>query len=157
MRFEKITDTKIKIIFTSEDMNINHISKRSILSENYISQKLLQALLVKAEQHLDFKVEDANLLVEAVSYKDGFIFTITKMDCSDINLENPLIIYRFDCFDNFLNFCTYIKNMNWSVFEQFSLLVYNNSYYLLCSYNLSKELDSVLCEFSQKVNYSLRF
>lgn len=156
MRFEKITDTKIKIFFSFDDINKNHISKKILFSNNPFSQNFIQSVLKIAEQNLNFKIEDENILVEILNYNDGCVFTITKI-APDFtkNIENT-IFYKFNNFENFIAFCTYIKNMNWSVFESFSLFLLNNTYYLHASGDVSDNLDSVLCEFSTKKDYSSR-
>ena len=66
------------------------------------------------------------------------------------------IFYKFNKFEDFLAFCTYIKNMNWSVFESFSLFLLNSTYYLHSFNNISNNLDSILCEFSTKKDFSSR-
>lgn len=157
MKFEKLTDNKIKISLTSEDMDMNNISKNILISDNFISHPLLQSFLEKAEQELNFKVNDENLLVEILSVNDGFIFTITKVDSNFFIYDNSCFLYKFESFNDFLAFCTYIKNMNWSVFEDFCLFVYNNVYFLISGNSISPDFNLVLCEFSKKVNCSYVF
>ena len=80
MKFEKITDSKIKIIFSLEDMNSNNISAKSFLSNSSVSQKILQNILKEAEKQVGFQTDDSKLLVEAImSTGGGLIFTITKL------------------------------------------------------------------------------
>ena len=69
MRFEKITDTKIKIFFSFDDMSKNHISKKILFSNNPFSQNFIQYVLKTAEQNLNFKVDDENILVN-IKYHD---------------------------------------------------------------------------------------
>ena len=157
MRFEKITDTKIKIFFSYDDMNKNHISKKVLFSNNPFSQNFIQYVLKTAEQNLNFKVDDENILVEILNYNDGCVFTITKIDSDFIENVGNNIFYKFNSFEDFLAFCTYIKNMNWSVFESFSLFLLNNTYYLHSFNNISNDLDTILCEFSNKKDFSSRF
>ena len=156
MKFEKITDTKIKIFFSFDDMNKNHISKKILFSNNPFSQNFIQSILKTAEQNLDFKIEDENILVEILNYNDGYIFTITKVDTDFIENIGNNVFYKFNSFDDFLDFCTYIKNMNWSVFESFSLFLLDNTYYLHSFNNTSNNLDSIICEFSSKKEFSSR-
>lgn len=156
MRFEKITDTKIKIFFSFDDMNKNHISKKILFSNNPFSQNFIQSVLKSAEQNLNFKIDDENVLVEILNYNDGCVFTITKVDSDFIENIGNNIFYKFNSFDDFLAFCTYIKNMNWSVFESFSLFLLNNTYYLHSFNNISNNLDNILCEFSTKKDFSSR-
>lgn len=156
MRFEKITDNKIKIFFSFDDMTKNHISKNILFSNNAFSQNFIQSVLKSAEQNLNFKIEDENILVEILNYNDGCVFTITKVDYNFIENIGNNIFYKFNKFEDFLEFCTYIKNMNWSVFESFSLFLLNNTYYLHSINNISNNLDSILCEFSTKKDFSSR-
>ena len=48
MKFEKITDTKIKIILSLNDMESNNISIDNIISNSESSQKLLQNIFMNA-------------------------------------------------------------------------------------------------------------
>ena len=147
MRFEKITDNKIKIFFSFDDMNKNHISRKILFSNNAFSQNFIQSVLKSAEENLNFKIENENILIEILNYNDGCVFTV--------NIGNN-IFYKFNKFEDFLDFCTYIKNMNWSVFESFSLFLLNSTYYLHSFNNISNNLDSILCEFSTKKDFSSR-
>ena len=134
MKFKKLTDSKIKIIFTAKDLILNNISTKDFFVDSLISQKLIEYLLLKAEIELDFKTEDCKLLVEAVKYSSGGLaFTITKLE--DYNNTSTLrLLYKFTDFEDFLHLCTYLKNMNITNIEnyskQFSLYIYNDIYYL---------------------------
>ena len=89
MKFEKLTDTKIRIILSIKDIESNNLSIDDVLSNSKDSQNLLDTLITKAEQELDFKTEDSQLLVEAISsYRDEYIFTITKL------LEDKSIVIK---------------------------------------------------------------
>ena len=63
MKFEKITDTKIKIILSLKDMELNNVSIDNILSNSDSSQKLLQNIISMAEEKIGFKPEDSKLLI----------------------------------------------------------------------------------------------
>ena len=176
MRFEKITDNKIKIFFSFDDMNKNHISRKILFSNNAFSQNFIQSVLKSAEQNLNFKIENenifkfspynalngeqnevsVNIINEILNYNDGCVFTVTKVDSNFIENIGNNIFYKFNKFEDFLAFCTYIKNMNWSVFESFSLFLLNSTYYLHSFNNISNNLDSILCEFSTKKDFSSR-
>ena len=156
MRFEKITDNKIKIFFSFDDMNKNHISRKILFSNNAFSQNFIQSVLKSAEQNLNFKIENENILIEILNHNDGCVFTVTKGDSNFIENIGNNIFYKFNKFEDFLAFCTYIKNMNWSVFESFSLFLLNSTYYLHSFNNISNNLDSILCEFSTKKDFSSR-
>ena len=73
MRFEKITDNKIKIFFSFDDMNKNHISRKILFSNNAFSQNFIQSVLKSAEQNLNFKIENENILIEILNYNVVFL------------------------------------------------------------------------------------
>lgn len=156
MKFEKITENKIKIFFSTDDFNSKNISPKVLFSNNYIIQNLLNTFLEKAKDELNFKVNDEQLLLEAISCTDGFVFTITKILPYLFEYNSMTNIYKFENFENFVCFCTYIKNMKISFNTNFSLYFYNNNYYL-CYLNDSK-LNIILKEFATQVkNISRNF
>lgn len=137
MKFEKLTDKKIKIIVSLKDMELNNVSAKNIFSNTDASQKLLQTILNMAEKEIGFKAGNSKLLVEAIMSSDEeCTFTITKLSEKKIKLKNisNSFIFKFNSFDNFIDLCTFIKNMsnlNLKEFSKnFSLILYNNTYYL---------------------------
>ena len=137
MKFEKLNDTKIKIILSLQDMELNNLSIDNVLSNSADSQKLLDTIISKAETELDFKPEDSQLLVEAVVPSDEeCIFTITKLldDKICFPQHGNSFIFKFDCFDDFINLCTFLNNFSYlclkEISKDFSLIFYNNTYYL---------------------------
>ena len=137
MKFEKITDSKIKIIVSMKDMELNNISTENIFSNSTSSQKLLQSILNRAKKEIGFETGDSRLLVEAImSSGVEYIFTITKLDDNQLYLEkiNNLFIFKFIYFDDFLALCTFLKNFSFlclkDISKNFSLIYYNNTYYL---------------------------
>ena len=155
MKFEKITDEKIKIIFNIEDMKSHNISSQTILDSSTFSQELLQTMLTKAEEEVGFFPNDSKLLVEAtIAPNQECIFTITKLSTPDLQVENDIdsFIYKFENFDNFISLCTFLNNLydlNLRKFsEYFSLILYNNTYYL---YNTNTENYSTLLDYMQEI------
>ena len=155
MKFEKITDEKIKIIFNIEDMKSHNISSQTILDSSTFSQELLQTMLTKAEEEVGFFPNDSKLLVEAtIAPNQECIFTITKLSTPDLQVENDIdsFIYKFENFDNFISLCTFLNNLydlNLRKFsEYFSLILYNNTYYL---YNTITENYSTLLDYMQEI------
>ena len=137
MKFEKITDSKIKIIVSMQDMGLNNISTENIFSNSTSSQKLLQSILKRAKKEIGFETGDTRLLVEAImSSGVEYIFTITKLDDNQLYLEknNNLFIFKFIYFEDFLALCTFLKNFSFlclkDISKNFSLIYYNNTYYL---------------------------
>ncbi len=160
MKFEKLTNNKIRITLTLKDMLINKVSTQSFLGNQTIPQKFLNSLLVEAEKRLGFKTEDSKLLVEAITSNDGgFIFTITKLSFYDNSTSNNSYkLYKFKSFDDFLSFCTYIKNLKLKVLpKDFSLILYNKIYYLKFSNDVTNSFEyilNILAEFSEPVVFS---
>ena len=137
MKFEKITDSKIKIIVSMQDMGLNNISTENIFSNSTSSQKLLQSILNRAKKEIGFETGDSRLLVEAImSSGVEYIFTITKLDDNQLYLEknNNLFIFKCIYFEDFLALCTFLKNFSFlclkDISKNFSLIYYNNTYYL---------------------------
>lgn len=161
MRFEKLTNSKIRIIFSSEDMISNNVSVQNFLTDKSISQRILQSILLEAEKEIGFKTDNSKLLVEALSSDGGFIFTITKLSSyDDLSLVNNSIkIFKFENFDNFLDLCTYLQNMNITYSKDFSLILYNNSFYLYIfnsDLSISSSFFNILIEFSDSIKYSAK-
>ena len=137
MKFEKLNDTKIKIILSSQDMESNNLSIENVLSNSADSQRFLDSIIREAESALGFKPDDSQLLVEAVApSNEECIFTITKLldDKKCYSQHSNSFIFKFDCFDDFINLCTFLNNFSYlclkEISKDFSLIYYNNTYYL---------------------------
>ena len=137
MKFEKLTDTKIRIILSLKDMESNNLSVESVLSNSDETQKLIESIINQAEKKLGFRAGDSQLLVEAIAPSSKeCIFTITKLleenVCTRKYFES--FIFKFEKFDDFINLCTFLKNLSYlnlkSFSKNFSLIFYNNTYYL---------------------------
>lgn len=137
MKFEKLTETKIRIILSLKDIEVNNLSVENVLSNSADSQKLLNTILTQAEKELGFKLDDSKLLVEAMALSDEeCIFTITKLLDEKIYYpkSSNSFIFKFESFDDFINLCTFLNNFPYlclkDVSKNFSLIYYNNTYYL---------------------------
>jgi len=120
MKFEKLTDTQIKIILSLQDMESNNISVENVLSNSADSQKLLETMISQAEKELGFKPEDSKLLIEAIPSNEECIFTITKI------LDEAVFIPKH--INNFIYKFSYLCLKDIS--RNFSLIYYNCTYYL---------------------------
>lgn len=137
MKFEKITDVKIKIVLSLQDMESNNVSAENIFSNSISSQKLLHKMLNKAKSEIGFETGDSKLLVEAImSSTEECTFTITKLDNNAFSAEknSNLFIFKFKCFDDFEELCIFLKSFSFlclnDISKNFSLIYYNNAYYL---------------------------
>lgn len=166
MKFEKITDTKIKIILSLRDMELNNVSAENIFSNSTSSQKLLQNILNEAEKEIGFETGDSKLLVEAVMSSDEeCIFTITKLlnEKTYYSTSNNAFIFEFDSFDDIIDLCAFLNNLSFlclkDISKNFSLIYYNSTYYLkfIETGNSSIVIDyikTLFDEFGKDVSYS---
>lgn len=137
MKFEKLTESKIRISVSLKDMESTNISAKNIFSNSADSQKLLNNLIAKAEKELSFKTDNAELLVEAIALSNNeYAFTITKLlnDQNWCTKANELFIYKFETFDDFINLCNFLKNFDFlcltEISKDFSLFYCKGTYYL---------------------------
>ena len=169
MRFEKLTDKKIRIILSMKDMQLNNVSMSNIFSNSASSQKLLQSLLTMAEKEIGFETGDSKLLVEAImTLEEECIFTITKISDKKQKLKTiqSSLIFKFDNFDDFIDLCYFIQNIPILNFKdlskKFSLVLYNNTYYL-CAFDvedfdaLFNYIKNIISEFGENVSNSSTF
>ena len=186
MRFEKLSNDKIRIILNLQDLEDNDIDYQSFMSNSSDSQKLFMEILNEAEEQIGFITKDYKLMIEALATIDGdFIITVTRslpdLDfASNYNykkrtirakrksqkITKDAIIYSFDTFDDVCDFVLLLKNLNIpgliTFTKDFSLYTYKNNYYLIME-NINKDfsgIKSFLCaltEFGKSVNNSNLF
>ena len=155
MKIEKLTENKIRVIISSEDLKNNNLDYKTIMEKPIESQKLFLEMLLKAEKEVGFYTEGHKLLVEAFSSSDGlFVFTITKYiekvptspsklkvipkkKIKNVNPQSKTSIYKFSSFEEFCEFCTYINTTtnikSKQLAKNISLYLFNNTYYLILS------------------------
>ena len=115
MKFEKINDTKIKIILTLKDIELNHVSIDTLFTNPDFSPQLLQTMLSEAEKNIGFVAGDSKLLVEAtMDLNEEYIFTITKLVEENLNSKNRTnsFIFKFENFDDYISLCTFLNNLS---------------------------------------------
>ena len=166
MKFSKITDDKIQITLSTEDLKKHNISIKSLFFDPYASEELLQNILDNAVSEIGFDTGDQKLLVEAIiNSEEECVFTITKLPFETTNIQKSYspLIFRFDNFDDFINLCTYMKNIYnlnlKTISSTFSLIQYNNSYYLCCAdfskfYIFLDNIYNIFSEFGENINNS---
>jgi len=129
MKIEKISDNKLKIVLTKQDLIDKHIDIKNLNPNSMESQNLFFDLLQEIESYHDFDLEDSQILLEGVSTTNGsMILTITKRNDDFIetkktpklivkkkkentNLANTEFIYKFDNLDNFIDFSSSIRTL----------------------------------------------
>lgn len=184
MRFEKLSNDKIRIILNLQDLEDNDIDYQSFMSNSSDSQKIFMEILNEAEEQIGFITKDYKLMIEALATIDGdFIITVTRslpdIDLTSNNkkrtirakrkshkLSNDTIIYEFESFDDVSDFVLLLKNLNITGMitftKNFSLYTYKNNYYLVME-NINKDFSGIkvflctLTEFGKSVNNSNLF
>ncbi len=156
MKIEKLTENKIRIIVNDEDLDNANTDLHSIMTKAISAQGIVYEMLEKAKKEVGFYTDGCKLLIEASSFIDGvLVFTITKFSCDDgskinehslpkkrltikrklPNVSNKQLIYRFDSFDDFCEFCNGIYMNKLFDVNRFSknvsLYLYNDTYYLI--------------------------
>lgn len=183
MRFEKLSNDKIRIILDLQDLEDNDIDYQSFMSNSSDSQKFFMEILDEAEEQTGFITKDYKLMIEALATIEGdFIITVTRslpeFDVSSYKkrtikarrksnkLNNDSIIYEFSCFDDIFDFVLLLKNLNLTGLntftKDFSLYTYKNNYYLVMD-NINKNFANIktflcaLTEFGKSINNSNLF
>lgn len=179
MRIEKLTENKIRIILNMQDLQEKNIDLHSFMSNSIESQDLFYDMLDKAEKEIGFQTKDYKLMIEALAAPEGnFILTVTrivpekdpkkklKVKRKTPNIPTNLSVYKFDTFDEYLEFCISLMNDNkistYTFLKKSTLYLYKSNYYL-CLYVNEKDISSFksvhysIIEFASHVNNSSLF
>lgn len=174
MKFEKLTENKIRVIISTEDIPKENINNKKFIKFALENQDFFTKILALAKKELGFDFEGSKLFIETFSVSDELlVFTITKnsSDFQNNNFSFPRklvakrfsskpkkqAIYGFSKFENFCEFCHMISSISAFDFKRFSknvsLYFYNNTYYMVVkNINLDYEKKnlffSVVSEFS---------
>lgn len=162
MKFEKITDRKIKISISLKEIQANHLTIEEILANSIDSQDLLESIICKAETEYGFNPEDSHLLIEVIAPSNKeCIYTITKLLDELPCCSQKSFIFKFNKFDDFVNLCIFLNNFAYlhikNFSKNFSLFFYNNTYFLrLIDINMVSNLlefyKTLFSEFGQDVS-----
>ena len=161
MKIEQLTDNKIRFIFNLKDLEENNIDYHSFMANSIETQDLFLNMLDKAEKEIGFSTKNYKLMLEAIATSDGnFILTVTRLS-QEVEKSSPkkvqikrksnkpsksLTIYKFDSFDCFCDFCTYLNTSPLkdliSKLKNSKLYKYNENYYL-SFYNINISLEKL--------------
>ena len=181
MKIEKLNDDKIRITLNMEDLKDNDIDFHSFMSNSLESQELFMAMLDKAEKEVGFVTDNYKIMIEALAMSNGsFVLTITRISEETQksntykrknlnvkrkvpNLDTNKVIYSFKSFDDFCEYCTFLKNDILKHIDNFlgsdMLYEYNGAFYLVLenlkmNTNLLKAFASSITEFAHFVSHS---
>lgn len=155
MKVEKLSENKVRITLTFEELEKRKITLNDIEKDSKIAKDLFIDLLEESNLDTDFVIDDSHLFIEASSDNNNlFIVTITKVDdLPDLkkyslidskgvhtkkkNINNVKYtvdsnIYSFKNIDNILNICEKAK-IEKLFFGKNSLYKVNDLYYIIFS------------------------
>lgn len=151
MKFEKLSENKIRITLTIQDLAEKEIDFHSFMSNSIDTQDILLDMLEEAKKETGFDPEDYNLRIEALAMADtSFIFTITKeipnekekipkkkftVKRKSLNPISTQAIYSFATFDDYCCFLQFLKESNLianasQIADSILLYEYKEKYYL---------------------------
>lgn len=154
MKLEKITETKLKIIFNSEELEDNNISLHSFLSNSIESQRLFLAILDIANEDLNFDTSNCKISYEAFSFDNKtFVIFITKDEnCSSSRFKDFSELDSDGSFFHVLRDNTISENSSFKFIDNKLLnsVIKHNLTYIF--YNLEDVFD--FCKFINNSNIS---
>lgn len=178
MKIEKLNENRIKITFNHKDLEENHVSIHSFMSNSLENQSLFLRLLEIAEKEVGFITENYKIAIETLTQNnDDFTLIISRFyekpkslekprlhtSRKTYSLENTISLFKFQNFESFLSFSKdfshNLPELEYVFTNKNSLYEYNNKYYLAIDrLNLNKKflfkLTSYFSEFSDFVYIS---
>ena len=157
MKFEKLSDNKIRITLSIRDLEEKDIDFHDFMSNSIESQDLFLDMLEEAEEKVGFKTRDCKVKIEALAMTEkDFFLTITrivtegnkktlyattkkrpKIKRKVNNVNETCLVYKFNTFDDYCNFIEYMTRNplidSAKLAGNICLYTYNNGYYLVLS------------------------
>lgn len=175
MRIERMSENKIKVIVSGDDIRMWNVDLKNFTDNTPEAQDMFSFALKQAEQDVDFRVGQSQLMVETMpSGDDGFVLMISRLE-SEKELAEALIragkhvrqaefkvrrkhrlapllrIYRFDDFEVL---CQGISEIHEIFMGSSRLTKYQGSFYLellpIDTFGFF-EIENILSEFSEKI------
>lgn len=150
MRFEKISENKLKIVLSNDELpNGNNLDK--FMNDSKKAKDSFIELLDEAKMAVGFNAEDYKIKVDAKAMMNGdYVFIITRLvklkhghrvakpkPVMNNQCNKKFAIYKFESLDDFCDFCSYLKlhKINYlnNLCKSNTLYKYGDNYYLLMS------------------------
>lgn len=152
MKFEKLSENKIRITLSIQDLAEKEIDFHVFMSNSIESQDILLDMLEQAKKETGFDPENYNLKIEALAMADtNFVFTITKeipeekvklpkkkftIKRKSLNPSSTQAVYTFSSFDDYCSFLHFLLESNLlndivHIADSILLYQYKEKYYLL--------------------------
>jgi len=187
MKFEKLSENKLRITLSLKDLEEKHIDFHDFMSNSLETQDLFLNMLEEAEEQIGFKTKNYRVKIEALAMTDmDFVVTITrivpeqeksrligshtnkkfKVRRKQIKTELKQAIYRFNSFDDYCLFIQYLARYNPEIITNISqdsfVYAYKAQYYLVLSnintsYNDISKFYNSIVEFATYINPSNLF
>lgn len=178
MKIEKLNENRIKITFNHKDLEDNHVSIHSFMSNSIENQSLFLNLLEIAEKEVGFITDNYKIAIEALTQNnDDFTLIVSRFSENPkstnkprlhtsrklSSLDNAISLFKFENFESFLKFSNdFYQNLpefDNILTDKNSLYEYNNKYYLaIDKLDISKkflfQITSYFSEFSEFVYIS---
>lgn len=173
MKFEKLSENKIRITLTPGDFEEKHINFHDFMSNPLESQDLFLDILEEAKTQIGFNTADYRVKIEALAMIDGdFVVNVTraretnidklmsnnaterkkfKVKRKALSVKSSQAIYKFETFDDYCNFIEYLHSSSldksYLVAKKIITYTYENKYYLIF-YNINNNDKNVLKFYS---------
>ena len=173
MKFEKLSENKIRITLTPGDFEEKHIDFQDFMSNPLESQDLFLDILEEAKSQIGFNTSDYRVKIEALAMIDGdFVVNVTRAREPNIEKSSsnsstgrrkfkvkrkakaPKVeqaVYKFETFDDYCNFTEYLFKSNldksYQIAKKIITYQYQNKYYLVF-YNINNNDKNVLKFYS---------
>jgi len=178
MKFKRLGENKLKIIVESNEVPI-YGSFDDFIGDSSDARDSFMDILDKACNQVGFDTKDYKVKIDAAIMSNGnFVFTVTKL----LKLKSPriavtprkipkahketekinsgLIIYKFETFDDFNHFCSYLKQIkiyNIRTFAKETLLYSYNGYYYLVAHSVNENYKDISRVYSSITEFSKYF
>ena len=186
MKFEKLSENKIRITLDLNDLKEKDISFHDFMASPIESQDLFLDILEEVNEKFGFSTKNYKVKIEALAMIDGdFVVNITRLLDSEnenpvhsfskkkvkvkrksINTNSNQLIYKFDSFDDYCYFIQFLSKSELSnsylIAKQIVIYVYKNEYYIIFNninenYKYIAKFYSAITEFGTYINNSNLF
>lgn len=154
MKLERLTNNKIKIFLTFDDLIDRGLTKEDIHGNSLKVHKLFQEMIEEACEELSFKMSGSIAIEIFALQAQGLIIIVTKDDEEilddeddeylDLQVkvgEHPHILYAFSDFEDVIQLCYSFKSIG---IKHSSLYRFNDNYYLLIDRVQEGQYDAVI-------------
>ena len=132
MKFEKLSEYKLKITLSLEELPNNSNDLDGLMSDPASARQSFLNILDRARDEVGFNIGNNKVRIDAKYQNDGnFIFTVTKLvpkkktvkkvkpQKVSVNRKDNCLIYKFDNIENFFSLCSFLKKQKINCLNSF--------------------------------------